>query len=277
MLAGFKFIYFIQLKFFLRHRDSLEQSPRLMHAALFCFIACCFYNVTPTLQSQVCSLLPGKWSNFALVFLMFVLIQNFSWMPAGGKNCRIKHIHSTYSSCHRWWNKICRQLISVTNCGGLMFGFKVFPNRSGGCAAGPAVRVRYLSQVAWCGFVSPGPITIHTSDLLLHRSRMRSHRHLSGCTLRTRAPPRSACLQKSPLDSRSRCSPPCWSKPKSGAVHPCDSTWGAPVGGREGRRGQPDSPSQAVAVPRTRGSPAECRRSRHHCRQLGGWALCGWH
>lgn len=43
-----------------------------------------------------------------------------------GKNCRMKHIHSTYSSCHRWWNKICRQLICVTNCGCLVFEFKVF-------------------------------------------------------------------------------------------------------------------------------------------------------
>lgn len=65
-----------------------------------------------------------------------------------GKKSRIKHIHRTYSSCHRWWNKICRQLISVTNCRDLVCGFKVFPSRSGGGAAGSAVRVWCLPQVA---------------------------------------------------------------------------------------------------------------------------------
>lgn len=69
-----------------------------------------------------------------------------------------------------------------------------------------------MSRVAGCGFVSPGPITIHTSDLLLHTRCVRSHRHLAGCTVpgctytyrryRLCLP---ALLPKPPADSR-RCS-----------------------------------------------------------------------
>lgn len=138
-----------------------------------------------------------------------------------GKNCRIKRIRSTYSSCHRWWNKTWRQLISVTNCGGLVFGLKVFPSKSGGCAAGSAGRVQCSSHSSlWVSQPWPhnGPYVWPAAACLALTPPRLYLMH-----------PRSSPL--CPLHSWSQCSPSCRSKPKSVAVHPCDSTCGAPEGG----------------------------------------------
>lgn len=150
-----------------------------------------------------------------------------------GKNCRMKDIHSTYSSCHRWWNKICRQLICVTNCGCLVFEFKVF-----------AAEVEPLSRVAPCGFVNPGPVKIHTCDLLLHGRCMCSHQHLSS---------RMLCTPRLPF-----CRNPLWT---AKAAVPLPAEWNP-----KAWAGAAGLPPAGRAVPWAREGPAECRGWRHHYR-----------
>lgn len=182
-----------------------------------------------------------------------------------GKNCKIKRIHRTCSSCHRWWNKICRQLISVTNCRSLVFDFKVFLRGSGNCGAGPAARVQCLSQVAHLWVCQPWlrndphvqPAAAHT----LH-AKPPTLQWLDPMDIHPSLP---ALLQTCPSANL----PFRQLKPLFPFLPIKTQKFGA--------KGAAGLPLQALVVLDAGESPAQCRTSRHRCHQLEGWALCGQH